>query len=106
MPITYHQITEVQRMIIDDMLVGGFSQTAVAKAIGVNKSSISRERKRGLIGNSKRYFYLTGQQVRSRRRADAGAYRRKLFAYCLDFEAWPKRAEAAICMAAGVMPNV
>ena len=78
MPRTYHQITEVQRMIIDDMLVGGFSQTAVAKAIGVNKSSISRERKRGLIGNSKRYFYLTGQQVRSHRRADAGAYRRKL----------------------------
>jgi IS30 family transposase len=74
----YHQITDDDRLIIESMLSEGQSQTAVAAAIGVNRSSICRERKRGLLAGSERYFFVIAQRTRVARRLAAGQARRKL----------------------------
>lgn len=60
------------------MLAAGSTQTAVAKAIGVHRSSICRERKRGLLAGSDRYFGVIGQRIRKSRRDAAALSRRKL----------------------------
>jgi len=51
----YSQLTLKQRYIIYSMLKIGYSQTAIAKVIGVHKSTISRELIRNRSGRAYRY---------------------------------------------------
>ena len=51
----YSQLTLEQRYIIYSMLKIGYSQTAIAKVIGVHKSTISRELIRNRSGRAYRY---------------------------------------------------
>lgn len=74
----YHHISDDDRLIIEAMLAEGHTQSAVASAIGVHRSSICRERKRGLISGSPRYFSVIAQRTRKSRRVAAGLARRKL----------------------------
>jgi transposase, IS30 family len=74
----YHHISDDDRLVIDSMLAAGATQTAVAMAIGVHRSSICRERKRGLLAGSERYFGVIGQRTRVSRRNAAARSRRKL----------------------------
>jgi IS30 family transposase len=74
----YHHISDDARLVIDSMLAAGATQTAVALAIGVHRSSICRERKRGLLPGCHRYFGVIGQRVRKSRRDAAALSRRKL----------------------------
>lgn len=56
----YHQLTSVQRGQIQAMLdLGTFTQAAIAKEVGVNRSTICREIKRGSVlqRNSDYFFY-------------------------------------------------
>lgn len=66
------------RLVMDSMLASGATQTAVASAIGVHRSSICRERKRGLMGDCGRYFGLIGQRTRKACRDAAALSCRKL----------------------------
>ena len=74
----YRHISDDDRLIIESMLADGHSQTAVAAAVGVHRSSICRERKRGLLPNSSRYFAVIARRTRASRRSAAGCARRKL----------------------------
>ena len=74
----YHHISDDDRLVIDSMLASGATQTAVALVIGVHRSSICRERKRGLLKDCDRYFGLIGQRTRKSRRDAAALSRRKL----------------------------
>jgi IS30 family transposase len=74
----YRHISDDSRLIMDSMLASGATQTEVALAIGVHRSSICRERKRGLLPGSDRYFGLIGQRTRHSRRLAAAQSRRKL----------------------------
>ncbi len=44
----YHQLTREQRYGIYTLLITGHNQTEIAKAIGVHKSTVSRELRRNL----------------------------------------------------------
>jgi IS30 family transposase len=74
----YHHISDEARLVIDSMLASGATQSAVALTIGVHRSSICRERKRGLLAGSDRYFGVIGQRTRKSRRDAAALSRRKL----------------------------
>ena len=74
----YHHISDDDRLVMDSMLASGATQTAVALALGVHRSSICRERKRGLIADCGRYFGLIAQRTRKARRDAAALSRRKL----------------------------
>ena len=74
----YNHISDDDRLIIDSMLASGATQTAVALAIGVHRSSVCRERRRGLIAGSQRYFGIIAQRTRKSRRDAAALSRRKL----------------------------
>jgi IS30 family transposase len=74
----YHHITDDDRLIIESMLADGHSQTAVSLAIGVHRSSICRERRRGQLAGSERYFCVIAQRTRRSRRSAAALARRKL----------------------------
>lgn len=74
----YHHISDDDRLVIESMLAEGATQTQVAAAIGVNRSSICRERRRGLLVGSDRYFSVVAQRVRTSRRSAAAEARRKL----------------------------
>ena len=74
----YRHISDDDRLVIDSMLASGSTQSAVALAIGVHRSSICRERKRGLLSGSTRYFGVIGQRTRKSRRDAAALSRRKL----------------------------
>jgi IS30 family transposase len=74
----YHHISDDDRLVMDSMLASGATQTAVALAIGVHRSSVCRERKRGLIADCNRYFGVIGQRTRKARRDAAALSRRKL----------------------------
>lgn len=74
----YHHISDDERLVIDSMLAAGVTQSAVAMAIGVHRSSICRERKRGLLPGCDRYFGVIGQRTRKLRRDAAAESRRKL----------------------------
>ncbi len=74
----YSHISDDDRIQIEALLASGATQTAVALAIGVHRSSICRERKRGLMDHCDRYFGLIGQRTRKSRRDAAAASRRKL----------------------------
>jgi IS30 family transposase len=78
MKSNYTHISDDDRLVIDSMLASGATQTAVALAIGVHRSSICRERKRGLIAGCSRYFGVIGTRTRVSRRSAAAASRRKL----------------------------
>lgn len=51
------------RLTIEVMLAEGYSQRAVAVPIGVDPSTISRERLLGLLPGSSRYFAAVAQRV-------------------------------------------
>jgi IS30 family transposase len=74
----YNHISDDDRLVIDAMLASGATQTAVALAVGVHRSSICRERKRGLLPSCERYFGIIGQRTRKSRRDAAAQSRRKL----------------------------
>ncbi len=74
----YSHISDDDRLVIDSMLASGATQSAVALAIGVHRSSICRERRRGLLAGSERYFGLIGLRTRKSRRDAAARSRRKL----------------------------
>jgi IS30 family transposase len=74
----YSHISDDDRLVIDSMLASGATQTAVARAIGVHRSSICRERQRGLVAGSPRYFAVIGQRTRESRCNSAALARRKL----------------------------
>jgi len=73
-----NHISDDNRLVIESMLAAGASQTAVALAIGVHRSSVCRERKRGLISGCPRYFGIIAQRTRKSRRDAAANSRRKL----------------------------
>ena len=50
----YSQLTQEQRYIINAMLKIGYSQTEIAKVLGVHKSTISRELIRNRGGRFRR----------------------------------------------------
>lgn len=74
----YHHICDDDRLVIESMLAEGASQTSVAAAIGVHRSSICRERKLGLLAGCDRYFAVIAQRVSCARRTAAARSRRKL----------------------------
>lgn len=74
----YKQLTEADRFIMDDLLAQGLSLRAVGSAIGVHASTVCRERQRGQVVGSSRYFACVGQASRDTARASAGSKRRKL----------------------------
>ena len=75
---TFHQITDDNRLIIESMLASGQTQAAVARALGMHRSSICRERARGQLPGCDRYFSVIGQRRRHSARCSAGLARRKL----------------------------
>lgn len=74
----FSQLSESDRWVMDSMLAEGYSQASVARAIGVHRSTICRERKRGLLSGCDRYFAVIGERQRCAARARAGLVRRKL----------------------------
>jgi IS30 family transposase len=74
----YHHLSFTDRLTIEVMLAEGHSQSAVALAVGVHRSTISRERRLGLIPGSDRYFAIVAQRLAERRRRRAAQLRRKL----------------------------
>jgi IS30 family transposase len=74
----YKQLTEADRLVMDDLLARGLSLRAVGSAIGVHASTVCCERQRGQLEGSNRYFAVVGQRSRVAGRANAGAKRRKL----------------------------
>jgi transposase, IS30 family len=74
----YNHISDDDRLVIDSLLASGATQTEVALTIGVHRSSICRERKRGLLAGCERYFSVIGQRTRISRREAAALSRRKL----------------------------
>jgi transposase, IS30 family len=78
MGIQYKHLDESDRWVIDSMLGAGHSQRAVARALGVSPSTVSREVRRAAVNASPRYFAIFGQRVRVARRKRAGLVRRKL----------------------------
>jgi IS30 family transposase len=74
----YKHLDESSRLTIESMLSGGHTQRAVAAALGVSPSTISREVKRANTVNSSRYFAVLGQRIHRSRRKSAGALRRMI----------------------------
>src|SRR4051812_49397596 len=73
----YHHLCFSDRLTIEVMLAEGHPQTTVALAVGVHRSTISRERLLGLALGSDRYFAVIAQRVAQARRVQAGRLRRK-----------------------------
>ena len=78
MGIQYSQLNESSRWKIEAMLSNGRTQRAVARALGVSPSTISREVRRANTVHAPWYFAVLGQRVRVARRKRAGRKRRKL----------------------------
>jgi IS30 family transposase len=78
MKTEYQQLSEHDRLRIESMLLEGYSQRAVAGAIGRSPSTISREVRRANTLKLPRYHAHLGQRVRLSRRTAAGSKRRKL----------------------------
>ena len=68
----YTQLTREQRYQIYAFLKAGFSQSSIAKEIGVHKSTVSREIRRNKGGNG--YRPKQAQRLASTRRKQAGKY--------------------------------
>jgi transposase, IS30 family len=73
----YHHLCFADRLTIEVMLAEGHPQSTVALAIGVHRSTISRERLLGLTHGSDRYFAVIAQREADARRCRAGRLRRK-----------------------------
>ena len=74
----YKHLTVENRAVIESLLADGLSLRAVASRVGVNASTICRERRRGLFPGLDRYLAVVGQRARQLARAQAGLARRKL----------------------------
>lgn len=74
----YKQLTAEDRVVIESLLSDGLSLRAVAVQVGVHASTICRERQRGRLAGSDRYFSVIGQRSHDSARAHAGQARRKL----------------------------
>ena len=64
--MSYSQLTYEQRYLIYEFLKMGYKQTEIAEAIGVNKSTISRELKRNT--GKRGYRYKQAQRRAERRK--------------------------------------
>ena len=73
--MNYQQLIDSQRYQIESYLQAGFSQTKIAEALGVNKSTISRELKR----NSKRRTYNANFAITVRNDPKKEAYKHDVF---------------------------
>lgn len=71
--MSYQQLTEGKRYQISALLAEGYSQAAVARAIGVHPSSISRELARN--GSEKAYEPELAQQQATNRKKSAAKYK-------------------------------
>ena len=74
----YKQLTSDDRTVIESLLSDGLSLRAVAARVGVHAYTICRERRRGRLSGSDRYFSVIGQRSHDAARARAGHARRKL----------------------------
>jgi len=74
----YKHLTSEDRLVIESLLCDGLSLRAVAARVGVHASTICRERRRGRLSGSERYFSVIGQRSHDASRACAGEARRKL----------------------------
>jgi IS30 family transposase len=79
----YSHLTESDRFVIESMLSRGHSQRAIALALRVSPSTISREIVRGDHHRRGWYLAVLGQRVCRARRLGAGLARRKLGANIL-----------------------
>jgi IS30 family transposase len=87
MGIKYSQLTEQDRSYIEVFLHLGASPAGVARYIGCHRSTVCRERDRGLCPRLGRYLAVFGQRSRDQRRRAAGLARRKL-GHDLTSPAW------------------
>ncbi len=74
----YKHLTADDRVVIESLLADGLSLRAVASQVGVHPSTICRERRRGRLAGSDRYFSVVAQRSSQAARARAGQARRKL----------------------------
>jgi transposase, IS30 family len=78
MGISFSHLTEADRLRIESMLRAKHSRRAVARALEVDMSTISREVERADTLDLPHYHAHLGQRVQAARRKDAGRKRRKL----------------------------
>ena len=78
MPRNFSQLTHDNRLTIESLRAQGSSMRAIASALNVSPSTISREIERSGGKACGWYLAVKGQRARQRARADAGSARRKL----------------------------
>jgi IS30 family transposase len=74
----YSHLTELHRVAIESGLREGLKQAEIARRLGVNRSSICREVRRGTREGQHAYMAFFGQQAYDLGRRSAGRARRKL----------------------------
>ena len=74
----YTHLNEAQRVLIETGIQKGLSQSAIAEQIGVDRSTVCRELKRGSRNSHKLYLGVFGQRAYDNARRVAGRARRKL----------------------------
>ncbi len=75
MPMNYNQLIDSQRYQIESYLKAGFSQTRIAKELGVDKSTISRELNR----NGKKRSYNANYAIMASNERKKEAYKHRVF---------------------------
>lgn len=78
MGLQYSHLTELQRVAIESGLRENLKQAEIARRIGVNRSSVCREIRRGTRDGQHAYMAFYGQQAYDLGRRSAGRARRKL----------------------------
>jgi transposase, IS30 family len=79
----YHHLTYEQRCQIEALKKSGMSDLKISIAIGVSKSSLSRELSRNSVNG--RYDSKEAQKLSESRRQESARYRKKMTKECIDF---------------------
>jgi len=67
----YHHLTQQERYVISHMTMAGFSQAQIARRLGRDRGTISRELRRNTHPYDHTYFYDVAQDQAQRRRTQA-----------------------------------
>jgi transposase, IS30 family len=97
----FSQITYAQRAVIEHLSHGGLACAAIASRLGVHRSTVWRELKRGLFPALGRYTAQRGQLEHDAARRRAGLARRKLGS---DLSS-PDWRHVSCCLQAGWSPE-